>query len=212
MAVAFFPSDISLNKTLPPIQTEAVGRQTESVQVDMFGLNPTTSASFPIASVPTEFSRPTAQGVLHRCHFPNLGGGNIRHDLAEKAEVIDEIEIRRAGTAVGSDRDVDAGGQHVAPAVGRVGKETVRAQGNRRRWLCRREGDWNRGGGRSPANTGTVGLCYQPETPFDNIESAREYVNQLLAATREAQGRNRNRDPSRHRPGTGYAASRLCNW
>jgi hypothetical protein len=30
-------------------------------------------------------------------------------------------------------------------------------------------------------------VTYQPETPFDNIESAREYVNQLLAATREAQ-------------------------
>jgi hypothetical protein len=28
---------------------------------------------------------------------------------------------------------------------------------------------------------------YQPETPFDNIESALEYVNQLLEATREAQ-------------------------
>jgi hypothetical protein len=31
-------------------------------------------------------------------------------------------------------------------------------------------------------------MTYRPETPFDNIESAREYVNQLLAATREAQG------------------------
>ena len=31
-------------------------------------------------------------------------------------------------------------------------------------------------------------MTYQPETPFDNIESAREYVNQLLVATREAQG------------------------
>ena len=30
-------------------------------------------------------------------------------------------------------------------------------------------------------------MTYQPETPFDNIESAREYVNQLLAATHEAQ-------------------------
>ena len=30
-------------------------------------------------------------------------------------------------------------------------------------------------------------MTYQSETPFDNIESAREYVNQLLAATREAQ-------------------------
>jgi hypothetical protein len=28
---------------------------------------------------------------------------------------------------------------------------------------------------------------YQPETPFDNIESAVEYVNHLLEATREAQ-------------------------
>jgi hypothetical protein len=28
---------------------------------------------------------------------------------------------------------------------------------------------------------------YQPETPFDNIESALEYVNLLLEATREAQ-------------------------
>ena len=27
---------------------------------------------------------------------------------------------------------------------------------------------------------------YQPETPFDNIESALEYVNHLLEATREA--------------------------
>jgi len=32
-----------------------------------------------------------------------------------------------------------------------------------------------------------VVMTYQPETPFDNIESAREYVNQLLAATHEAQ-------------------------
>ncbi|MDP9146583.1 MAG: hypothetical protein M3N22_02915 [Acidobacteriota bacterium] len=31
-------------------------------------------------------------------------------------------------------------------------------------------------------------MTYQPETPFDSIESAREYVNQLLTATREAQG------------------------
>lgn len=31
-------------------------------------------------------------------------------------------------------------------------------------------------------------MTYQSETPFDNIESAREYVNQLLAATREAHG------------------------
>src|ERR1700676_5037708 len=31
-------------------------------------------------------------------------------------------------------------------------------------------------------------MTYQSETPFDNIESAREYVNQLLAATHEAQG------------------------
>ena len=30
-------------------------------------------------------------------------------------------------------------------------------------------------------------MAYQLGTPFDNIESAREYVNQLLAATREAQ-------------------------
>lgn len=30
-------------------------------------------------------------------------------------------------------------------------------------------------------------MTYQSETPFDNIESAREYVNQLLIATREAQ-------------------------
>ena len=30
-------------------------------------------------------------------------------------------------------------------------------------------------------------MAYQLGTPFDNIERAREYVNQLLAATREAQ-------------------------
>jgi hypothetical protein len=30
-------------------------------------------------------------------------------------------------------------------------------------------------------------MAYQLGTPFDNIEGAREYVNQLLAATREAQ-------------------------
>ena len=30
-------------------------------------------------------------------------------------------------------------------------------------------------------------MAYQLGTPFDNIESAREFVNQLLAATREAQ-------------------------
>jgi hypothetical protein len=29
-------------------------------------------------------------------------------------------------------------------------------------------------------------MTYQPETPFDNIESAHEYVKQLLAATRDA--------------------------
>ncbi len=31
-------------------------------------------------------------------------------------------------------------------------------------------------------------MSYQSETPFDNIESALEYVNHLLEATREAQG------------------------
>jgi hypothetical protein len=30
-------------------------------------------------------------------------------------------------------------------------------------------------------------MTYQSETPFDNIESALEYVDQLLGATREAQ-------------------------
>ncbi len=30
-------------------------------------------------------------------------------------------------------------------------------------------------------------MPYRPETPFDNIESARDYVGQLLAAAREAQ-------------------------
>jgi hypothetical protein len=30
-------------------------------------------------------------------------------------------------------------------------------------------------------------MPYQSETPFDNIESAREYVDQLLDAAREAQ-------------------------
>jgi hypothetical protein len=30
-------------------------------------------------------------------------------------------------------------------------------------------------------------MNYQPETPFDNIESAYEYVNHLLEATHEAQ-------------------------
>ena len=30
-------------------------------------------------------------------------------------------------------------------------------------------------------------MTYQSETPFDNIESALEYVNHLLEATREAQ-------------------------
>jgi hypothetical protein len=30
-------------------------------------------------------------------------------------------------------------------------------------------------------------MSYQPETPFDNIESALEYVNYLLEATQEAQ-------------------------
>jgi hypothetical protein len=29
-------------------------------------------------------------------------------------------------------------------------------------------------------------MSYQPETPFDNIESALEYVNHLLEATQEA--------------------------
>jgi hypothetical protein len=29
-------------------------------------------------------------------------------------------------------------------------------------------------------------MSYQPETPFDNIESAQEYVNYLLEATQEA--------------------------
>jgi hypothetical protein len=29
-------------------------------------------------------------------------------------------------------------------------------------------------------------MKYQPETPFDNIESALEYVNYLLVATQEA--------------------------
>jgi len=40
----------------------------------------------------------------------------------------------------------------------------------------------------APEMRWSVEMTYQPETPFDNIESAREYVNQLLAATREAQG------------------------
>ena len=31
-------------------------------------------------------------------------------------------------------------------------------------------------------------MNYQSETPFDNIESALEYVNHLLQAIREAQG------------------------
>jgi len=31
-------------------------------------------------------------------------------------------------------------------------------------------------------------MTYESETPFDNIESARDYVEQLLAAAREAQG------------------------
>jgi hypothetical protein len=31
-------------------------------------------------------------------------------------------------------------------------------------------------------------MTYQSETPFDDIESAREYVDQLLGATREAEG------------------------
>ncbi|PYV44605.1 MAG: hypothetical protein DMG06_05800 [Acidobacteria bacterium] len=30
-------------------------------------------------------------------------------------------------------------------------------------------------------------MSHQPETPFDNIESALEYMNLLLEATREAQ-------------------------
>lgn len=30
-------------------------------------------------------------------------------------------------------------------------------------------------------------MTYQSETPFDNIESARDYVDQLLDAAREAQ-------------------------
>ena len=30
-------------------------------------------------------------------------------------------------------------------------------------------------------------MSYQSETPFDNIESTLEYVNQLLVATQEAQ-------------------------
>ena len=30
-------------------------------------------------------------------------------------------------------------------------------------------------------------MSYQPETPFDNIESAHEYVNYLLEATQETQ-------------------------
>jgi hypothetical protein len=31
-------------------------------------------------------------------------------------------------------------------------------------------------------------MSYKSETPFDNIESALEYVNHLLEATQEAQG------------------------
>ena len=31
-------------------------------------------------------------------------------------------------------------------------------------------------------------MAYRSETPFDNIESAREFVEHLLAATREAHG------------------------
>jgi hypothetical protein len=34
----------------------------------------------------------------------------------------------------------------------------------------------------------SVAMTYESETPFDNIESARDYVEQLLAAAREAQG------------------------
>jgi hypothetical protein len=33
---------------------------------------------------------------------------------------------------------------------------------------------------------GRAAVAYQPETPFDNIESAAEYVNRLLDATEEA--------------------------
>jgi polyhydroxyalkanoate synthesis regulator phasin len=31
-------------------------------------------------------------------------------------------------------------------------------------------------------------MTYESETPFDDIENARDYVEQLLAAAREAQG------------------------
>src|SRR3984893_2022282 len=34
----------------------------------------------------------------------------------------------------------------------------------------------------------SVAMTYESETPCDNIESARDYVEQLLAAAREAQG------------------------
>jgi hypothetical protein len=35
--------------------------------------------------------------------------------------------------------------------------------------------------------SGEGSVSYQSETPFDNVESALEYVNHLLEATREAQ-------------------------
>jgi hypothetical protein len=38
----------------------------------------------------------------------------------------------------------------------------------------------------SPECPGRAAMNYQSETPFDNIESALEYVNHLLEATREA--------------------------
>ena len=67
-------------------------------------------------------------GPERRRHVAHVRLPAFRGQAVQQAKVINQIQIGRTGTTIGADGDVDARGQHVAPAVRRVAEVGVRAR------------------------------------------------------------------------------------
>ena len=76
----------------------------------------------------SDVASPSNRPAPRRVAICQRSDRNLRRDLVQQAQVVDEVQVRRAGAAVGADGDVDPAREHLAPAVRRVAEVAVRAR------------------------------------------------------------------------------------
>jgi len=69
-----------------------------------------------------------ARAAARRGHPPEFDCRCFGRDPMQQAKIIDEIQIRRAGAAVGARRNIDSPRQHFPPAMRRVSEKSMGAR------------------------------------------------------------------------------------